>query len=78
MITGLIGAFQYFTQAQIMTQGGPADSTRLYSLYLYDNAFIFHKLGYASAMAWVLFMLVVAISFLVFRSGARHVYYHGE
>jgi multiple sugar transport system permease protein len=78
VITGLIGAFQYFTQAQIMTQGGPADSTRLYSLYLYDNAFIFHKLGYASAMAWVLFMLVAAISFLVFRSGARHVYYHGE
>ena len=78
VITGLIGAFQYFTQAQIMTQGGPADSTRLYSLYLYDNAFIFHKLGYASAMAWVLFMLVAAISFFVFRSGARHVYYHGE
>jgi multiple sugar transport system permease protein len=78
VITGLIGAFQYFTQAQIMTQGGPADSTRLYSLYLYDNAFIFHKLGYASAMAWVLFMLVAAISFVVFRSAARHVYYHGE
>jgi multiple sugar transport system permease protein len=78
IITGLVGTFQYFTQAHIMTQGGPADSTRLYSLYLYDNAFIFHKLGYASAMAWVLFMLVAVVSFILFRSAARHVYYGGE
>lgn len=78
VITGLIGGFQYFTQVQIMTEGGPADSTRMYSLYLYDNAFIFHKLGYASAMAWLLFMLVAVISFVIFRTSARRVYYGSE
>jgi len=75
LIMGLIGAFQYFTQAYIMTNGGPADSTLFYSLYLYNNAFRYFKMGYASAMAWILFLIILACTFLVLKSSARWVYY---
>lgn len=78
VITGLIGAFQYFTQAQVLTGGGPGDATRFYSLYLYENAFEFYRLGYASAMAWLLFLLIAAVSFVVFRTSAGRVYYGGQ
>lgn len=78
VITGLISAFQYFTQAFIMTGGGPGDSTLMYSLYLYYNAFRYFKMGYASAMAWILFLLVMIFTLLVFRSSARWVYYGGK
>jgi len=74
-IMGLIIAFQYFTQAYIMTDGGPADSTLFYSLYLYNNAFGYFKMGYASAMAWILFLIILACTLLVFKSSARWVYY---
>ncbi|MBA7708694.1 Lactose transport system permease protein LacF [subsurface metagenome] len=74
-IMGLIGAFQYFTQAYIMTDGGPADSTLFYSLYLYNNAFGYFKMGYASAMAWILFLIILACTLLVFKSSAKWVYY---
>ncbi len=74
-IMGLIAAFQYFTQAYIMTDGGPADSTLFYSLYLYNNAFGYFKMGYASAMAWILFLIILACTLLVFKSSARWVYY---
>jgi multiple sugar transport system permease protein len=78
VITGMIGAFQYFTQAFIMTGGGPGDSTLMYSLYLYFNAFRYFKMGYASAMAWILFLLVMGFTLLVFRSSARWIYYGGK
>jgi multiple sugar transport system permease protein len=77
LVTGLIGGFQYFAQVYVMTAGGPADSTRMYGLYLFQNGFEYFKMGYASAMAWILFMIVVAVTVIVFRSGARHVYYGG-
>lgn len=78
VITGMIGAFQYFTQAFIMTGGGPGDSTLMYSLYLYFNAFRYFKMGYASAMAWILFLMVMGFTLVVFRSSARWVYYGGK
>lgn len=78
VITGMIGAFQYFTQAFIMTGGGPGDSTLMYSLYLYFNAFRYFKMGYASAMAWILFLMVMSFTLLVFRSSARWIYYGGK
>ena len=68
---------QYFTQAFIMTNGGPLDSTLFYMLYLYRNAFMYFKMGYASAMAWILFVVVVSLTMLVFRSSGRWVYYGG-
>jgi len=75
LVMGMIGAFQYFTQAFVMTQGGPQDSTLFYALYLFYQAFQYLKFGYASAMAWVLFVIVVGITALLFRSQRRWVHY---
>lgn len=78
LVMSLISVFSYFTQAFIMTNGGPLDSTLFYMLYLYRNAFIYFKMGYASAMAWILFVIVVSLTLLVFRSSGRWVYYGGS
>lgn len=78
MIMGVIAGFQVFTQSFIMTNGGPLDTTLFYALYLYRNAFQFFKMPYASAMAWILFLLVMATTLVIFRSSARFVYYEGE
>ena len=77
LIMGLIGTFQYFTQAWIMTSGGPADSTLFYALYLFNNAFLYFRMGYASAMAWIMFLGIVLCTALVFRSSRRFVHYQG-
>jgi multiple sugar transport system permease protein len=77
LITGLIGTFQYFTIPWVMTQGGPMQSTEVYSIYLYQSAFQFFKMGYASAQAWVLFLIIMVFTFITFRSSARWVYYGG-
>ena len=78
LIMGLIGTFQYFTQAYVMTSGGPQDSTTFYALLLFNKAFQDFKMGYASAMAWVLFVITLGAALLVFRTSARWVYYSGE
>ncbi|MGI6207176.1 MAG: carbohydrate ABC transporter permease [Anaerolineae bacterium] len=75
MVMGFIGSFQVFTQAYVMTNGGPVNSTLFYVLYLYQNAFRFFKMGYASAMAWVLFFIVLALTLIQFRLAGRWVYY---
>jgi multiple sugar transport system permease protein len=79
LIMGLIGAFQFFTPAYVMTQGtgGPVDSTLFYSLYLFNVAFADFKMGYACALAWVLFLLILGATALIFKSSARRVYYAG-
>ncbi|MCC6727728.1 MAG: sugar ABC transporter permease [Chthonomonadales bacterium] len=81
LVLGVIGTFQYFTQAFLMTgspPGGPANSTLFYALYLFQNAFSYFRMGYACAMAWVLFLLTLLATLVVFRSSARWVYYEGE
>lgn len=80
MVMGFIGAFQYFTQAYVMTggTGGPMDSTRFFSLYLFQNAFQYWKMGYACAMAWILFIIISLFTLLLFKTSARYVYYGGE
>ena len=78
VIMGLIGTFQYFTQAYIMTSGGPADSTLFYALYLYNSAFRFFKMGYASAMAWLMFLVIFGLTVLTFSLSSRWVYYGGQ
>ncbi len=78
VIIAVIGGFQIFTEAFIMTSGGPLDSTLFYALYLYRNAFQFFKMPYASAMAWILFLVVVTATLLIFRTSVRLVYYEGE
>lgn len=78
LVLGLIFQFQWFTEPYVMTSGGPNNSTLTYMLYLYRNAFIFFKLGYACALAWVLFMVVLALTLIVFRTSQMWVYYAGE
>lgn len=76
-ITGIINAFQVFTEAFIVSngQGGPLNSTLFYSLYLFQQAFRYFNMGYASAMAWLLFLAVLLITVIVFRTSARWVFY---
>ncbi|MBL8049378.1 MAG: extracellular solute-binding protein [Chthonomonas sp.] len=76
LITGVIGAFQAFTQAFAMTQGGPNDATRFYMLHLYDNSFGNLRMGYASALAWLLFAVVFLITKVQWKLN-RYVYYEG-
>lgn len=78
LVTGIIGAFQYFTNAFVMTNGGPANATEFYNLYLYRNTFRWGRLGFGSAMAWFLLFMVLVMTLLVFRSSAAWVYYEGE
>lgn len=78
LIMGVIGTFQYFTQTFVMTNGGPANSTLFYALYLFQNAFQFFRMGEACAMAWILFALSVGATWLVFKTSMRWVYYEGE
>lgn len=66
---------QIFTQAYIMTGGGPVDSTLFYALYLYRNAFNYSEMGYASAMSWILFLLNLALALFVFSRARRWVSY---
>jgi len=79
LLLGVIGTFQYFTQAFVMTggAGGPANATLFYALYLYQNAFQYFRMGYACAMAWVLFAITLVASFIVFKTSLRWVYYEG-
>ena len=78
VLTGLIGTFQSFTLPWLLTRGGPNNATELYSVYLYRNAFVSFKMGYASALAWLLFVIIAAFSAAVFRTSARWVYYRSE
>lgn len=76
LITGVIGSFQSFTQAFVMTQGGPNDATRFYMLHLYENSFGNLRMGYASALAWLLFAVVFVITRLQWKLD-KFVYYEG-
>jgi multiple sugar transport system permease protein len=81
LVLGIIGALQVFTEAFVLTEGGPNNSTLLLSVYLYRNAFEFLKMGYASAIAWVMFLIVLLLTLLVFKSAPMWVHYqesHGE
>jgi len=75
LVMGVIHSFQYFTQAYIMTGGGPEESTLFYALYLFDRAWRYLDMGYASAMAWVLFIIVMVLTGLIFRTHRRWVHY---
>lgn len=77
MIMGVIASFQVFTQAFIMTKGGPNYATLFYVLYLYQQAFEWFNLGYASALAWVLFVIILIFTFIILRSSSKWVYYEG-
>jgi len=77
LVLSVIAAFQTFVQAFIMTSGGPNNSSLFYGYYLYRKAFQDGDMGYASALGWVLFMIIAALSVIIFRSSNRWVYYEG-
>jgi multiple sugar transport system permease protein len=77
LVLSIIGTMQTFVQPYIMTGGGPNNASLLYVLYIYRKAFLESQMGYASALAWVLFVVIAILTFLVFRSSSRWVYYEG-
>jgi multiple sugar transport system permease protein len=77
-IMGIIVAFQDFTLPFVLTGGGPMKSTEFYVVSLYRNAFVQFSIGKASAMAWILFLIILVFSVILFRTSARWVYYGGE
>ena len=78
LIMGIIGTLQVFTVPYIMfPNGAPARASYFYAMYLYDNAFKYHKMGYACAMGWIMFLLILALTYLSLRLSERHVHYQG-
>ena len=78
LVLGIIGAFQVFDVGWVMTRGGPNDATLFYMLNLYRRGFQMAQMGYASALAWILLVIALALTVLVLRSSARWVYYAGS
>ncbi|NPV09446.1 MAG: sugar ABC transporter permease [Anaerolineae bacterium] len=78
LIMGFIGSFQVFTSAYIMTEGGPRNATLFYVLYLYRNVWEYFKIGYASALAWILFAIIMALTLIQLRLADRWVFYEQE
>ncbi|MGQ9556227.1 MAG: carbohydrate ABC transporter permease, partial [Anaerolineae bacterium] len=77
LVMGIIGSFQVFTSSYVMTGGGPANSTLFYVLYLYRNAFVYFQMGYASALAWLFFLVILAFT-AVQLVGSRYWVYYEE
>lgn len=75
LVMSLIGTFQAFSQAYIMTQGGPNNATLFYVFYLYRKAFTESKIGYASALAWILFIIIMTLTWIVFKTSNKWVHY---
>jgi len=78
LVMNMIWAMQLFTEPLIMTDGGPKFATLSYVLYIYNNAFSYAKMGHASAMAWMLFLITLALTTLVFRSSPMWIHYEAE
>jgi len=80
IVIGVIYAFQVFALPYVITKGagGPARSTTFYAMYLYNCAFRYLRMGYACAMAWILFLIILVLTILIHRASRRRVYYAGE
>ncbi|MGB6129111.1 MAG: sugar ABC transporter permease [Psychrilyobacter sp.] len=78
VITSIIGAFQQLSLALLLTGGGPVGSTYFYAMYVYDNAFKYFKMGYSAANAWFMFLIILSLTLLVFKSSSMWVFYESE
>ncbi|MEU4286740.1 sugar ABC transporter permease [Kribbella sp. NPDC026596] len=78
LVMGLIGAFQVFSQVYILTKGGPNNASQMMVPLLFDEAFSFYHLGYASAISWLLFAVILVFTLLAFRTARRWVFYETE
>lgn len=77
LIITLINSFETFTQGYVMTGGGPMNASLFYILYLFNNAFRYFQMGYASALAWIFFIILMFFTALIFRSSKAWVHYEG-
>ncbi|MEZ4557632.1 MAG: sugar ABC transporter permease [Caldilineaceae bacterium] len=75
LVIAFIYGFQNFTLPWLLTQGGPNNATELYTIFLYRNAFVYLRMGKASALAWILFVVIVIFTVILFRTSNRWVYY---
>jgi multiple sugar transport system permease protein len=78
LVLGVIGALRVFDSAFIATGGGPAYATYFYALHIYNKAFRYFEMGYASALSWIFFFITLAFTLVQFRSSSRWVFYQGE
>jgi len=79
MIMGIIASVQVFVQPFVMmANGGPDRSALFYAVYLFDNAFRYNQMGYACAMAWMLFLIILGLTWTATRATRKHIYYAGE
>ncbi len=78
LVMQMIGGFMVFSQAMIITDGGPMNRTLVYALYLYRQSFAYYKMGYGCAMAWVLLVIIGFFTALVFKSSSAWVFYENE
>lgn len=78
LVMGIIGSLQIFTEGYVMTAGGPNNATLFSVLYLYRNAFDYLQMGYASAIAWVLFLIIMLLTLIVFKSSPLWVFYEEQ
>ncbi len=78
VVMAIIGTFQIFAEPYIMTNGGPEDKTRFVAMFVYEQAFKYQRLGYASAVAWILFLLIVLLTLMTFRISKNRVHYFGR
>ena len=78
LVMAFIAGFQYFTLPWLLTQGGPNRASEFISVYIYRNAFMFLNMGKASALAWLLFLIIITFTFLLFKGSGRFVFYGGE
>lgn len=78
LIMQTISGFMMFTQAYIITEGGPFDRTLVYVLYLFRRAFTYYEMGYASALAWILLFIIAVITLIIFKTAPHWVYYESK
>lgn len=78
LVMGIIGACQIFTEPFLMTKGGPDRATTFLPMYIWDNAFVYMRMGYACALSWVLFIMILVLTIFAFRMSRDRVYYAGK
>lgn len=78
LVNQTIGAFQAFNSSYLITQGKPLNTTLYYGVHLYNRAFVYYEMGYGSAMAWFMLLIIAALTLLIFRSSEAWVYYESE
>ena len=78
LVMGVIVSFQVFTQAYVMTDGGPNYATLFYVMYLYQQAFVWFNMGYASALSWVLFLIILVFTVIILKTSSSWVYYESD